>query len=190
MIAPYAPRRPDSFLSLQNPHSMLGTTTIRHATQSDLDAIRRIYNEGIEDRIATLDADPKDEAEIAEWWERHAGRYAVLVAEREGEIAGWASLNPYSHRCAYAGVADLSIYIAREARGTGLGKALLGALHDVAKENDFYKIVLFTFPFNEAGQRLYRGLGYREVGVFKEQGRLDGRPIDVMAMEKLLVTAS
>ena len=67
-----------------------------------------------------------------------------------------------------------------------MGKPLLAALERAARENEFYKIVLFTFPFNEAGQRLYRSLGYREVGVFKEQGRLDGRPTDVMAMEKLL----
>ena len=165
---------------------MTEALTIRAAAAADLDAIRRIYNEGIEDRVATLDEAPKDAAEIAEWWERHAGRYAVLVAERDREIVGWASLNPYSHRCAYDGVADLSVYIARCARGTGIGKQLLGALEPVARANGFYKIVLFTFPFNEAGQRLYRGLGYREVGVFKEQGRLDGVPTDVMAMEKLL----
>jgi phosphinothricin acetyltransferase len=67
-----------------------------------------------------------------------------------------------------------------------VGKPLLAALENVACANGFYKIVLFTLPINEAGQRLYRGLGYREVGVFKEQGRLDGRPVDVMAMEKLL----
>lgn len=165
---------------------MTETLTIRPAQAADLEAIRRIYNEGIEDRVATLDEDPKDASDILEWWERHAERYAVLVAERDGAIVGWTSLNPYSHRCAYAGVADLSIYVARSARGTGVGKQLLAALDPVARANDFYKIVLFTFPFNEAGQRLYRGLGYREVGVFKEQGRLDGRPTDVMAMEKLL----
>jgi L-amino acid N-acyltransferase YncA len=159
---------------------------LRRAEMRDLESIRRIYNEGIEDRVATLDEDPKDEAEIRAWWENHAGRYAVIVAERDGEIVGWASLNPYSHRCAYAGVGDLSIYVARTARGTGVGKRLLAELEAVARENDFYKIVLFTFPFNEAGQRLYRRLGYREVGVFKEQGRLDGVPTDVMAMEKLL----
>lgn len=165
---------------------MLATLTVRRAETSDLESIRRIYNEGIEDRVATLDEDPKDQSEIREWWENHAGRYAVIVAERDGTIVGWASLNPYSYRCAYAGVADLSIYILRDARGTGVGKRLLTDLESVARENEFYKIVLFTFPFNEAGQRLYRGLGYREVGVFKEQGRLDGVPIDVMAMEKLI----
>lgn len=190
MTLPSSPDQPDSSPLSQKCEPVVGTTSIRHAGANDLDAIRRIYNEGIEDRIATLDEEAKSDADISEWWERHAGRYAVLVAERDGDVIGWASLNPYSHRCAYAGVADLSIYVARTARGTGLGKALLSALHEVAKQNDFYKIVLFTFPFNEAGQRLYRGLGYREVGVFKEQGRLDGRPIDVMAMEKLLVTGS
>ena len=169
---------------------MGGTIAVRSATADDLGAIRRIYNEGIEDRIATLDEDPKDDAAIQEWWSVHAGRYAVIVAECDGAIVGWASLNPYSHRCAYAGVADLSIYVSRAARGSGVGKVLLSHLEDVARANGFYKIVLFTFPFNELGQRLYRGLGYREVGVFKEQGRLDGRPTDVMAMEKLLTTAS
>jgi len=167
---------------------VIETVTIRAAETRDLESIRRIYNEGIEDRVATLDENPKDDADIREWWNNHAGRYAVIVAERDGEITGWASLNPYSHRCAYAGVADLSIYIARSARGTGVGKRLLAELERVARQNEFYKIVLFTFPFNEAGQRLYRGLGYREVGVFKEQGRLDGVPTDVMAMEKLLTS--
>ena len=165
---------------------MVEALTIRSAEAADLESIRYIYNEGIEDRVATLDQDPKSETDIAEWWDAHAGRYAVLVAERSGEIVAWASLNPYSHRCAYAGVADLSIYVTRSARGSGIGKRLLSELELVARRNAFYKIVLFTFPFNEAGQRLYRGIGYREVGVFKEQGRLDGRPTDVMAMEKLL----
>ncbi|RRE00311.1 GNAT family N-acetyltransferase, partial [Bacillus licheniformis] len=102
------------------------------------------------------------------------------------EIVGWASLNPYSHRCAYQGVADLSVYVDRACRGKGIGGLLLQALEKTAKENSFYKIVLFTFPFNELGQNLYNKMGYRQVGIFKNQGILDGRFIDVMAMEKLL----
>ena len=152
-----------------------------------MEAIGRIYNQGIADRIATLDADPKDQDAMAAWWGQHGDRYAVLVAERhDGTIAGWASLNPYSHRCAYRGVADLSIYVERAARGTGVGSLLLGALQGVARERGFHKIVLFTFPFNADGQGLYRKHGFREVGVFREQGTLDGRFVDVMAMEKLL----
>ncbi len=160
---------------------------VRSAGPDDLDAIRRIANEGIEDRVATLDEDAKSAADIAAWWEQHDGRYAVLVAENAAaSVLGWASLNPYSHRCAYRGVADLSIYVARDARGTGVGAALLAALERAAKEYGFHKIVLFTLPFNDAGQRLYRRRGFREVGVFHEQGRLDGRFVDVMAMEKIL----
>jgi phosphinothricin acetyltransferase len=164
------------------------TLQVRSATATDLEAVRRIYNEGIEDRVATLDEDPKSADDIGEWWHVHQGRYAVLVAEGAGgEIAGWASLNPYSHRCAYAGVADLSVYVARDARGTGVGSRLLRALEKTAKAHAFHKIVLFTFAFNTGGQGLYRKLGYREVGTFREMGRLDGRFVDVMAMEKILV---
>jgi L-amino acid N-acyltransferase YncA len=159
---------------------------IRPAVANDLPAIRRIYNEGIVDRVATLDLDEKSDADIAAWWNDHGGRYAVLVAERSGEIVGWASLNRYSHRCAYDGVADLSIYVARVARGGGVGSALLAQLERTAAEREFHKIVLFTFPFNDGGQRLYRARGFREVGVFAEQGTIDGRFVDVMAMEKLL----
>ena len=161
---------------------------VRNATAADLDAIGRIYNEGIEDRIATLDVDPKTAGDMAAWWSVHHGRFVVLVAQNAAdEIVGWASLNPYSNRCAYDGVADLSVYVARAARGTGVGSALLRALEKTAKANDFHKIVLFTFTFNAGGQALYRKSGFREVGTFHEMGKLEGRFVDVMAMEKTLV---
>lgn len=87
---------------------------------------------------------------------------------------------------AYAGVADLSIYIRRDYRGKGVGSQLLKEIECTASLNQFNKIVLFTFPFNQLGQGLYRKNGYREVGVFKNQGKLDGRFVDVMIMEKIL----
>jgi phosphinothricin acetyltransferase len=160
--------------------------TVRAAAAADLEAVRAIYNAGIADRVATLDEEPKREADIAAWWSDHGGRYAVVVAERDGAMVGWCSLNRYSHRCAYDGVADLSVYVAREARGTGVGTELLRAAERLARENGFHKIVLFTLPFNAQGQALYRKSGFREVGTFRNQGRLDGRFVDVMAMEKLL----
>lgn len=160
--------------------------SVRPAGNHDLAAILHIYNQGIEDRIATLEMDTKDISYMQHWFEQHQHRYAVLVAEMEGEVIGWASLNPYSQRCAYDGVADLSVYIAREHRGNGVGSMLLEQLEQVARSNNFHKIVLFTFPFNQVGQGLYHKLGYWEVGVFHEQGILDGKYVDVMAMEKLL----
>lgn len=159
---------------------------IRNAQDADIAAITRIYNQGIEDRIATLEADQKSESQVRELLGHRSERYEVIVAQREGRVVGWASLNPYSHRCAYDGVADLSVYVARSARGTGIGERLLDSIEQRARHHNFHKIVLFTFPFNEAGQSLYRKRGFREVGTFKEQGTLDGRFIDVTAMEKLL----
>ncbi|AWP25266.1 MULTISPECIES: arsinothricin resistance N-acetyltransferase ArsN1 family A [Paenibacillus] len=162
------------------------TTSIRPAVIDDVERILHIYNQGIEDRIATLEVDQKDIAYMNNWFQQHQDRYAVIVAEYEDVVIGWASLNPYSQRCAYDGVADLSIYIDRAFRGKGIGSILLQRLEEIAKEKDFYKIVLFTFPFNENGQRLYHKLGYRDVGVFEKQGVLDGKYVDVKIMEKLL----
>ncbi|KAA9007553.1 N-acetyltransferase family protein [Paenibacillus spiritus] len=159
---------------------------VRRAAAGDIEDLLHIYNQGIEDRIATLEEEIKDLAYMKRWMEEHQGRHAVLVAERNGLPVGWASLNPYSHRCAYRGVADLSVYIRREYRGQGVGSLLLQALEEEARLSGFRKIILFTFPFNNQGQGLYRKMKYREVGIFENQGLLDGAPIDVMIMEKLL----
>ncbi|MFD6439103.1 arsinothricin resistance N-acetyltransferase ArsN1 family A [Peribacillus sp. NPDC060186] len=159
---------------------------IREAMEADIDSIKEIYNQGIEDRVATLETEMKDQTYMEEWFAKHIGRYKVIVADQEGEIVGWASLNQYNGRDAYKGVADLSVYISRDHRGKGIGGLLLRSIEKLAKENDFNKIVLFTFPFNQMGQGLYKKRGYREVGVFKNQGILDGEFVDVMAMEKLL----
>ena len=161
--------------------------TIRGASPEDIPIITKIYNQGIADRIATLEVEAKTEEDVRRWLlDEQPTRYEAIVAESAGAIAGWAALRPYSHRCAYAGVADLSIYVERDARGKGVGEQLLTALEERARRNDFHKIVLFTFPFNEAGQRLYRKRGFREVGTFREQGMLDGRSVDVLIMEKIL----
>lgn len=159
----------------------------RLASLNDLGAILNIYNQGIEDRIATLEENQKDIEYMTEWFNNHNERFAVLVIEDHDEIVGWASLNAYSNRSAYAGVADLSIYIRRDYRGKGVGSSLLKEIECTAIKNDFNKIVLFTFPFNNLGQGLYKKNGFREVGVFKNQGKLDGRFVDVMIMEKLLI---
>ena len=159
---------------------------VRAAGAADLPAIRRIYNEGIADRQATLESEPKTAAEIDAWFARHTGRCAVLVAEEDGGVAGWASLAPFSHRCAHAGIADVSIYVARERRGCGIGTTLLTALEDAARAGGFHKLVLHALDRNAPAKHLYRKAGFSQVGVFAEHGILDGRYEDVVAMEKLL----
>ena len=128
-----------------------------------------------------MEEDAKDIVYMKQWFDNHSSLYSMLVAKiHPGEIGGWASLNPYS------GVADLSVYIRRELRGVGLGSLLLPDLERVAKTNGFHKTVLTTCPFNLSGQGLYRKMGYRCVGIFENQGKLDGHFVEVMAMEKLL----
>src|ERR1700722_8801313 len=123
---------------------MLQRLTVRPARADDLEAIRSIYNQGIEDRVATLDVEPKTADDIAHWWDEHDGRYAVLVVEDADRIVGWASLNRFSHRCAHTAVADLSVYIERSRQGQGLGALLMAQLEDRAREAGFHKIVLHT----------------------------------------------
>ena len=164
---------------MQNPE-------LRPATRDDLETIRQIYNEGIEDRAATLDRDSKSTDEMERWWALHDGRYVVLVACDGREIAGWTSLNPFSDRCAHADIADLSIYVRRNRRGQGVGRALLTRLVEYAGRGGFHKVVLHALNGNESGKRLYRSCGFREVGVFREHGIVDGTYVDVVAMERLL----
>ncbi|MFC5735553.1 arsinothricin resistance N-acetyltransferase ArsN1 family A [Cytobacillus gottheilii] len=160
---------------------------IRRASIEDLNEILEIYNQGIEDRLATFEEGLKDTDYMKNWFAVHQGRYAVFVAvDSDGEIIGWASINPYNTRHVYDGVGELSIYIHREFRGKGIGQILLNVLEDEARIHNFYKIILFTFPINTLGLALYQKLGYREVGLLKNQGRLNERFVDVMIMEKLL----
>lgn len=166
--------------------SLTSAILIRTATSADIASIQRIYNEGIQDRIATLDLDPKGDADIARWFAQHDARYCIIVANHGDTFVGWASLNRYSTRKAYHGVADISLYISREYRGKGIGRLLLENLQSRASESRFHKLILFTFPFNVLAQSLYRRAGFREVGVFQKHGTIDGHFVDVMAMEKQL----
>jgi L-amino acid N-acyltransferase YncA len=159
---------------------------IRLARQDDAPAIARIYNEGIVDRIATLETTERTPDERRAWLASRDARHPVFVAERNGAVAGWGSLNAFNARNAYRYVADFSVYIGREARGRGVGSALLAHLIEAARSRGYHKLVLAAFPWNEAGLRLYRRHGFREVGLYREQGVLDGRWVDTIVMELLL----
>jgi phosphinothricin acetyltransferase len=160
--------------------------TIREATAADAAAICRIYNQGIQDRVATLEIEERTTAERRAWLEARDGRHPVLVAEADGAVVGWASLNVFNPRRAYDHVADFSIYVDREWRGRGVGRRLLDALVGRARALGYHKLVLSAFPWNAAGMAAYRRAGFREVGVYREQGLLDGRWVDTVVMEKIL----
>ncbi|MBX3071992.1 MAG: N-acetyltransferase [Thermomicrobiales bacterium] len=162
--------------------------SVRRATVDDVPAITRIYNEGIADRVATLETEPRTEEERSIWLEQRTARTPVFVGERDGEVLGWGSLNTFNPRPAYRFVADFSVYVGRSARGAGVGSALIGELIEAARGAGYHKLVLAAFPFNEAGMRLYARHGFRVVGIYREQGVLEGRWVDTIVMELLLDT--
>jgi phosphinothricin acetyltransferase len=160
---------------------------IRAATHEDAAAIASIYNQGIEDRSATLEVDLRTSEERAEWLASRDTRHPVLVAvDSAGTVVGWASLNLFNPRPVYAHVVDISIYVAREQRGQGIGDALLSALEERARTLGYHKMVLAAFPTNAPGMRLYERHAFQIVGIYHEQGMLDGHWVDVVIMEKLL----
>jgi len=136
--------------------------------------------------VATLETELRAPAERLQWLSARGPRHPVIVAEAGGPVVGWGSLNSFNPRPAYGHVADFSVYVERQWRGKGIGRRLLGRLIELARELGYHKMVLATFPFNSPGVALYHRLGFREVGVYREQGLLDGKWVDVTIMEKLL----
>ena len=159
---------------------------IRAATDADAGAISLVYNQGIEDRIATLETEPRTPEERRHWLAARGPRHPVFVAEAEARVVGWSSLNVYNPRPAYQYVADFSIYIERGWRGKGVGRRLLEHLIEQARALGYHKMMLSTFPFNASGVALYERMGFTRAGVFHEMGQLDGRWVDTLIMEKLL----
>ena len=160
---------------------------IRDATPKDAEAIAHVYNQGIEDRVATLETQLRTPQEREEWMAAKGPRHPVLVAVGDDDqVAGWGSLNSFNPRPAYDHVVDFSVYVARERRGRGVGDLLLGALEQRARALGYHKMVLAAFPTNAPGMRLYERHGFQTVGIYHEQGLLEGKWVDVIVMEKLI----
>jgi L-amino acid N-acyltransferase YncA len=142
-----------------------------------------IFNEGVEDRVATFETNLATPDDAARW----IADDVVIVLEREGEIAAWAKASPYADRHPYYdGVREATMYVARSSRRQGLGRALLDALADAARESGAHKLVGKIFTSNGPSIALVAGLGWREVGVHRRHGTLDGEWMDVLVVEKRL----
>jgi phosphinothricin acetyltransferase len=163
-------------------------TRTRLATPADAGAIAAIYNEGIADRVATFETEPRTEAEVARQLADKGDRFPTVVVERDGCVVAWAGASAYRSRPAYAGVAEHSVYVARAARGTGAGRAALEALCRAYAERGFWKIVSRIFPENAASLRLHERCGFRVVGVYQRHGKLDGQWRDCVIVERMLET--
>jgi len=163
-----------------------GPVQTRLATAADAAAIAAIYNEGIADRIATFETEPRTVEQIAAQLADKGDRFPTVVAERDGRVVAWASAGAYRSRPAYAGVAEHSVYVARAARGSGAGRAALEALCRAYAERGFWKIVSRIFPENTASLALHERCGFRTVGVYRRHGKLEGQWRDCVIVERIL----
>ncbi len=160
---------------------------VRRARLGDAGEIAQIYNEGIEDRIATFETEMRDRDERKAWLKEHGKQYPVIVAEDvDGSVAGWASITAISDRCAYSGVGEYSVYVRRDRREAGVGSLLLRGLLKSAADQGYWKLIGRMFSFNEGSFRLSQTLGFRVVGVLEKHGKLDGKWLDVVEVERLI----
>jgi L-amino acid N-acyltransferase YncA len=161
--------------------------TIRAARAADAAPIAAVHNQGIEEREATFDTEPRSPSDVSRRLDRGE---LFLVAERDGEVVGFASVTAYSDRAVYDGVGEATVYVERANRGFGVGGALVDALVQAAERRGIYKLVGLLFTTNLPSIALLRGRGFREVGVHRRHGRLDGAWRDVLVMERLLGDAA
>ena len=161
----------------------------RLAHVRDAPAIAEIYNQGIEDRTATFETEARTAEAVEELLNTRMRRYPAMVVEDRSRVLGFAWTSEYRPRAAYAGVAEFTIYVARTARGQGVGRLALNALLTEAELRGFWKLVARIFPENFASRRLCAAFGFREVGVYRRHGQLDGRWMDCIIVERLLGAA-
>src|SRR2546421_62639 len=131
-----------------------GSSPLSAAWPGDAAAVATIYNEGIEDRIATFETEPRSAAAVASLLEERAGRWPAVVVERGGEVVAFAWTGPYSERECYAGVGEFSVYVRRDARRHGAGREALAALVRECEARGFWKLTSRVFPENAASLRL------------------------------------
>lgn len=143
--------------------------------------VQRIHREGIESGDATFEAEPPRD------WGAFSGShlpFGRLVARSDEAVLGWAALTAVSDRCVYAGVAEVSIYVAARARGRGVGSQLMEALIDEAERNGIWTLQAGIFPENEISLTLHGRFGFRVVGRRERLGKLKGRWRDVLLLER------
>ena len=155
----------------------------RPATPQDADAITHIYNQGIEDRIATFETRLRTPEDVLSWLD---GTHPVVVVEDDGQVIAFASTSTYRPRDCYSGIAEFSVYVARDARGRGAGRLAMQVLIEAAEKVGFWKLLSRIFVENTASRSLVKSLGFREVGVYEKHAKLDSVWRDVVIVELLL----
>jgi phosphinothricin acetyltransferase len=156
------------------------------AGPADAEAIRAIYNLEVTESTVTFDLVPRTPADQQAWLAGHVGVHPAVVAELDGEVVAFGSLAPYRSRPAYATTVEDSVYVRRDIRGRGCGRAVLGELVRLGTIHGFHAVMARIVGGHEASIGLHRACGFELVGVEREVGRKFGRWLDVVLMQRLL----
>jgi L-amino acid N-acyltransferase YncA len=156
---------------------------VRSAMPDDAAEIATIYNQGIEDRVATFETHYRSAEDVQAWFD---DVHPILVVEKNSKIIAFASSSAYSARECYTGIAECSVYVKRDMRGHGAGRIALEALIRAAGIAGFWKLVSRVFIENNASRKLIGSLGFREVGIYEKHAKLDGIWRDVIIVERLI----
>ena len=156
---------------------------IRSATADDIPFITEVYNDAIINTTATFDTEVKSIEDRMLWFNNHDGNHPIIVAENDGVLSGWASLTAWSDRCAYNGTAEVSVYVHKQHRGRGIGKALLEILILKGESKGLHYFLSRIASGNEASIHLHTIFGFRHIGIMKEVGFKFGNYVDVHLME-------
>lgn len=147
---------------------------------ADWDVVRAIYAEGIATGNASIETEPP----AWDVWNARHLPHCRLVARRADSVVGWVALGPYSGRCAYNGVAEVSIYVAERHRGQGIGRALLEAVVAESERRGIWTLQAGVFPENQISIALHTRCGFRVVGTRERLGKLHGVWRDVVLLER------
>lgn len=159
---------------------------IRQSKLADLPALTEIYNEAILTTTATFDIEPKTIEDRRAWFESHGPRHPILVAEVDGQVAGWGCLTKWSDRPAYDDTAETSFYVVEKKRGQGIGRAIKGALIHEARRLGFHTLIARVAEGSEPSRHLNKSFGFIHIGTMKEVGRKFNRLLDVHLLQIIL----
>jgi phosphinothricin acetyltransferase len=162
--------------------------SIRSATEADVPAIAAIYGDAVLTGTASFELDPPSEAEMLRRFASLAeGGFPYLVAEKAGAVLGYGYAGPYRPRIAYRHTIEDSVYLAKEARGRGVGSALLRELVRASEKRGFRQMIaVIGDSGHEASIRLHQSAGFALVGTFKDVGYKFGRWLDTVLMQRAL----
>lgn len=153
---------------------------IRAGERRDVKRLLDIYNYEVECATATFDLTPRTLEERMEWFEEHRGHHPLIVAEKDGEVAGYATLSPYRTKEAYKSTVELSVYVDAAFRGQGIGKALMEEILRMAREDEtLHTVISVITGGNAVSTRIHEEFGFIHCGTMREVGEKFGKLLDI-----------